>query len=155
MGDFFACSGRIRGGHAEQNDPQHVSAAAAAVAPGLIVMVVIYAAGGVSGAHINPAVTLGFALRRNFPWRRVPGYILVQLLGGVLAATLLRALFGPACQYGGTTPGPGISAGAGLVLEIVLTIGVVNTILATASGGRNIGPNAAIAVVGYIALAGL
>ena len=72
-----------------------------------------------------------------------------------MAATLLRALFGPACQYGGTTPGPGISAGAGLVLEIVLTIGVVNTILATASGGRNIGPNAAIAVGGYIALAGL
>ena len=138
-----------------KTDPQHVSSAAAAVAPGLIVMVVIYVAGGVSGAHINPVVTLGFALRRNFPWRRVPGYMLVQLLGAILAATLLRALFGPACHYGDTTPGPGISAGAALVLEMVLTTGLVNTILATASGGRNIGPNAAIAVGGYIALAGL
>ena len=138
-----------------KTDPQHVSAAAAAVAPGMIVMVVIYVAGGVSGAHINPAVTLGFALRRNFPWRRVPGYILVQLLGAILAATLLRALFGQACHYGATTLGSGISPGAGVIVEIVLTTGLVNTILATASGGRNIGPNAAVAVGGYIALAGL
>ena len=66
----------------------------AAAAPGVMVMVAIYFMGAVSGAHINPAVTLAFALRRNFPWRRVPGYLGAQLLGAVLAAALLRALFG-------------------------------------------------------------
>ena len=63
------------------------------VAPGLMVMAIIYFMGTVSGAHLNPAVTLAFALRRNFPWSRVPGYIVAQLAGGVAAAELL-ALFG-------------------------------------------------------------
>jgi aquaporin Z len=65
-----------------------------AVAPGLMVMSVIYFMGTVSGAHLNPAVTLAFAVRRNFPWNRVPGYVLAQAVGGVLAALFLRAMFG-------------------------------------------------------------
>ncbi len=65
-----------------------------AVAPGLLVMAMIYAIGDVSGAHFNPAVTLAFALRRDFPWRLVPAYWAAELSGALLAATLLRLLFG-------------------------------------------------------------
>src|ERR1039457_2859826 len=70
-----------------------ISLAAAVVAPGLMVMAIILFMGAVSGAHLNPAVSLAFALRRDFPWRRVPGYILGQVVGGVLAALFLRNLY--------------------------------------------------------------
>lgn len=121
------------------------------VAPGLMVMAIIYFMGTVSGAHLNPAVTFAFAMRRNFPWRRVPGYVLAQVIGGVAAALFLRAMFGTIGALGATVPG----SGKALAMEVVLTAGLVNTILGTASGARNIGTNGAIAVGGYIALAGL
>lgn len=132
-----------------------VSVTAAAIAPGITVMAVIYFMGTVSGAHLNPAVTTAFALRRNFPWKRVPGYILAQCAGGTLAALFLFAMFGTAGNVGATVPGLGISAVRALAMEIVLSAGLVNTILGTASGARNIGTNGAIAIGGYIALAGL
>ncbi len=125
------------------------------VAPGLMVMATIYFMGMVSGAHLNPAVTLSFAARGNFPWSRVPGYVVAQLTGAMAAALLLRALFGTAGHLGATLPGPGISSGTALVVEMLLTLGLVSVILGTASGARNVGANAAIAVGGYIALAGL
>jgi len=127
----------------------------AVVAPGLMVMAIIYFMGMVSGAHLNPAVTLAFAVRRNFPWARVPGYIVGQILGGIGAALFLRMMFGTAGHLGATVPGAGISALQALAMEVLLTAGLVNTILGTAAGARNIGPNGAIAVGGYIALAGL
>ncbi len=126
-----------------------------AVAPGLMVVAIIYFMGAVSGAHLNPAVTLAFAVRRNFPWNRVPGYVLGQVAGGVLAALFLRVMFGPIGALGATVPGRGIGNGKALAMEVLLTTGLVNTILGTASGARNIGTNGAIAVGGYIALAGL
>ncbi|HWY60403.1 MAG TPA: aquaporin [Rhizomicrobium sp.] len=132
-----------------------VTPAMAVVAPALMVMAIIYFMGTVSGAHLNPAVTLAFAVRRNFPWDRVPGYILAQIAGGVLAAGFLRALFGVTGNLGATLPGVGISPLQALAMEVLLTTGLVNTILGTASGARNIGTNGAIAVGGYIALAGL
>ena len=124
------------------------------VAPGLVVMAIIYFMGTVSGAHLNPAVTLAFAVRRNFPWRRVPGYVLAQLFGAVTAAQFLHVLFGTVGGLGATLPGTDISNGTALAMEVVLA-GLVNTILGTASGARNIGSNGAITVGGYIALAGL
>jgi len=127
----------------------------AVVAPGLMVMAIIYFMGSVGGAHLNPAVTLAFAVRRNFPWRRVPGYIAAQIVGALLAATFLRLMFGDVAHLGATTPGPGVNAVQALVTEIVLTTGLVSTILGTASGARNIGSNGALAIGGYIALAGL
>jgi aquaporin Z len=125
------------------------------VAPGLMVMAIIYFMGMVSGAHLNPAVTLSFAARGNFPWSRVPGYVLAQLIGATTASLLLRALFGTVGHLGATLPGPGISSGKALVVETLLTLGLVSVILGTASGARNVGANAALAVGGYIALAGL
>jgi aquaporin Z len=125
------------------------------VAPGLMVMAIIYFMGTVSGAHLNPAVTLAFAVRRNFPWRRVPGYVLAQIVGSIAAALFLRQLFGTVGALGATVPGSGIASGTALAMEVVLTAGLVNTILGTAAGARNIGANGAIAVGGYIALAGL
>ncbi len=125
------------------------------VAPGLMVMAIIYFMGAVSGAHLNPAVTLAFAVRRNFPWQRVPGYVVGQVIGGIGAAGFLRAMFGTVGALGATLPGRGVTSGKALAMEVVLTAGLVNTILGTASGARNVGTNGAIAVGGYIALAGL
>jgi aquaporin Z len=127
----------------------------AVVAPGLMVMAIIYFMGAVSGAHLNPAVTLAFAMRRNFPWSRVPGYIVGQAIGAVAAAVFLRAMFGTVGSLGATVPGPHVSEGQALAIEVLLTAGLVNTILGTASGARNIGTDGAIAVGGYIAVAGL
>ncbi|MGB7126567.1 MAG: aquaporin [Methylovirgula sp.] len=125
------------------------------VAPGIMVMAVIYFMGAVSGAHLNPAVTLAFAARRNFPWSRVPGYIGAQIVGGILAASFLRAMFGTIGLLGATTPGQSVSDFKALIMEVLLTTGLAGTILGTASGARNIGSNGALAVGGYIALAGL
>jgi aquaporin Z len=125
------------------------------VAPGLMVMAIIYFMGAVGGAHLNPAVTLAFAVRRNFPWNRVPGYIVAQFVGGIAAACFLRAMFGTVGVLGATTPGPGIGDVRALSMEVLLTAGLVSTILGTASGARNIGSNGALAVGGYVALAGL
>lgn len=132
-----------------------LSLAMIVVAPGLMVMAIIYFMGAVSGAHLNPAVTLAFAVRRNFPWRRVPGYFASQLIGGLAAALFLRIMFGTAGILGATVPGPGIGSVKAMAMEAVLTAGLVNTILGTASGARNIGTNGALAVGAYIALAGL
>jgi len=125
------------------------------IAPGLMVMAIIYFMGAVSGAHLNPAVTFAFAARRNFPWSRVPGYIVAQIIGGIAAASFLRAMFGTIGLLGATTPGPGGSDFKALAMEVLLTTGLVSTILGTSSGARNIGSNGALAVGGYIALAGL
>jgi aquaporin Z len=154
-GTFFLVL--VAAGAGVVNEVSHgqVGRAAAVTAPGIMVLALIYTIGETSGAHLNPAVTVGFAARGHFPWRRVPGYLLAQVSGAVLAAGLLRSLFGDAGGLGGTAPGREIGAGTALVMEIVLTFGLVTVILGTASGARNVGHNAAIAVGGYVALAGL
>jgi len=132
-----------------------LSLAAQVAAPGLMVMAIILFMGATSGAHLNPAVSIAFAARRDFPWRRVPGYIAAQLVGGILAAVFLSWLYGHVGNLGATFPGPGITDLQALAMEIVLTLGLVSTILGTASRAQNIGPLAALAVGGYIILAGL
>ena len=125
------------------------------MAPGLTVMGIILSTGAISGAHLNPAVSLAFALRGDFPWKRVPGYIVLQLVGATLACLFLFAVFGNVEHLGATLPGPGYTDWQALLMEIVLTFGLVNVILGTASAAQNVGAIAALGVGGYIALAGL
>ena len=132
-----------------------ISLAAAVVAPGLMVMAIILFMGAVSGAHLNPAVSLAFAMRRDFPWKRVPGYILVQLIGAALACLFLDAVFGDVQHLGATLPGAGYADWQALLMEIALTATLVSVILGTASSAQNVGAIAALGVGGYIALAGL
>lgn len=127
--------------------------AALVFAPALLVMAMIYSVGPISGAHFNPAVSLAFALRRDFPWSRVPGYWVAQFVGAVLAALALRAMFGTAGHLGATLPAHGeINS---LVMEFLLSFFLVTVILATAANFKIVGHNAAIAVSATIALDGL
>jgi aquaporin Z len=132
-----------------------ISLAAAVVAPGLMVTAIILFMGAISGAHLNPAVSLAFALRGDFPWRRVPGYVVIQLAGAALACLFLRWVFGNVEHLGATLPGPGYRNWQALLMEIVLTALLVSVILGTASAAQNVGAIAALGVGGYIALAGL
>ena len=125
------------------------------VAPALMVAAIILFMGTVSGAHLNPAVSVAFAARGDFPWKRVPAYIAAQFIGAALATLLLWALIGKQGSAGLTLPGHGISTGIALVWEMVLTAGLVSVILGTASGAQQIGAFAALGVGSYIALAGL
>lgn len=126
---------------------------AQALAPGLVVAAMIYAIGAVSGAHINPAVTLAFVARGDFPWQRAFLYWIAQLLGATLAAALLQRLLGSVADLGATAPHG--SAAASLVVEIVLSFSLVVVILGTATQHRVVGPNAAIAVGGIIVACGV
>jgi len=130
-----------------------VSLVAHYVAGGLIVGAMIYTLGGTSGAHFNPVVTLAFALRRDFPWRRVPGYWIAQLLGAVLAALLLRLLFGTVEHLGATLPHGG--AAVSCIVEVLLTFLLVTVILGVTSKAELVGNNVAIAVSSTIILCGL
>ena len=103
----------------------------------------------------NPAVSFAFALRGDFPWSRVPGYIVAQVIGAVGAAVALQLLVDVSATNGGSYPGAHTSTTAALFTEMLLTFGLVSVILGTASGAQNVGLFAALGVAGYITLAGL
>lgn len=124
-------------------------------APALTVLAVILFMGAVSGAHLNPIVSVAFALRNDFQWRRVPGYVLAQSVGAVLAALLLRATFGDVAHLGATLPGNDFGVWQAFVIEVVVSTGLVSTILGTASSAQNVGALSAVGVGAYVALAGL
>ena len=100
LGTFFLVLVAAGGGMMSQAFPNTISRGAAVAAPGLMVMAIILFMGKVSGAHLNPAVSLAFSLRGDFPWRRVPGYIVVQLAGATLAALFLQAVVGVSATFG-------------------------------------------------------
>lgn len=125
------------------------------VAPALIVLALIYTLGDVSGAHLNPAVTLAFTLRRDFPVRSVPGYWLAQLVGASLAALFLRLTFGNVAALGATLPSHQLGPVPAVIMECVLTAMLVLVILSTAHHHRIVGHNAAFAVSATIACTGL
>ena len=156
LGTFFLVLVAVGGGMVNARfGGDAVPFGALVVAPALMVAAVILFMGTVSGAHLNPAVSVAFALRGDFPWKRVPAYIVAQLLGAILATLLLWSLIGKQGSAGLTLPGAGISTTTAMLWEMVLTTGLVSVILGTASGAQQIGPLAAIGVGSYIALAGL
>jgi aquaporin NIP len=120
---------------------------------GLMVLSLIYALGDVSGAHLNPAVTLGFCLARRFPLRQVVPYILSQSIGALLASALLRLLFPTHANLGATVPaGPALQS---FVLEIVLTLVLMFVILSVSTGAKEKGLMAGVAVGSVIGLEAL
>ena len=125
-----------------------------AAAFGLVVAAMIFAVGHLSGAHLNPAVTAGFAAGRHFPRREVAPYWAAQILGALLASLALRALFGTAGGLGATHPAHVGRVGA-LILEAGLTAVLIVVILAVATDTRAVGSLAALAVGGTIALEAL
>ena len=155
IGTFFLVLVAAGGGMMGQAFPNTISRTAAVVAPGLMVLAIILAMGKISGAHLNPAVSIAFALRRDFPWWRVPGYVVVQLGGAALAAWFLQAVVHVSAVYGSNYPAAHFSAGDAFWMEAVLTFGLVTVILGTASGAQNVGIIGALGVGAYIALAGL
>jgi MIP family channel proteins len=120
---------------------------------GLAIMVMVYATGHLSGAHINPAVTVAFGAVRHFPVRDALAYIPAQLAGATAAAVLLGLVWtGKPAELGATHPGEGIGAGAALTYEIALTAILMFVIMAVATDTRAVGAAAAIAIGGTVAL---
>jgi aquaporin Z len=155
LGTFFLVLVGAGGAVVAAKSHGAISRNGAVTAPGLMVMAIILFMGAVSGAHLNPAVTLAFAARGDFPWRRVPGYMLLQLVGATVACLFLWAVLGKVGALGATEPGAGIHAWQAMLIELVLTVGLVSVILGTASSAQNVGALSALAVGGYIILAGL
>jgi aquaporin Z len=154
-GTFLLVIVAAGGGMMGQAFPNTITRTAAVVAPGLMVMGIIMFMGKVSGAHLNPAVSVAFSLRGDFPWRRVPGYVVVQLVGATLAALFLRGVIEVSASYGSNYPAHGYGGWQAYLMEALLTMGLVSVILGTASGAQNIGIFGSIGVGSYIALAGL
>ncbi|WP_026753384.1 MIP/aquaporin family protein [Sediminibacter sp. Hel_I_10] len=123
-----------------------------AITWGLIVMSMIYAFGEISGAHFNPAVTIGFAYAKKFPWKEVPKYIVAQAIGAILACLLLWFLFPQSETLGATIPAEGFAPYRAFVLELILTFFLMVTIINVSTGSKEIGTMAAIAVGGLILL---
>jgi aquaporin NIP len=117
---------------------------------GLVIMVMIYAVGHISGAHFNAAVTFAFALGRHFPWSRAVGYWLAQFAGAVTAAAILRGSLGNIAHVGATLPSG--SQGQSFLWELVMSFFLMFVIMAVATDTRAVGEAAAIAIGGTIGL---
>jgi len=127
-----------------KDNTSHISQLGQSVAGGLIVTVMIYAVGHISGAHMNPAVTLAFATYRHFPWIQVPFYWAAQLTGGLSGAFVLRVVIHPIIDLGTTTP-----SGAdwrALLMEIIVTFNMILVTFAVATDTKAVGELAGLAV---------
>jgi MIP family channel proteins len=118
---------------------------------GLVVMAMVFATGHLSGAHLNPAVTVAFALTRHFPARDVGAYVLAQVFGAAAAALCLLAVWPSAPADLGATV-PSIGAGGALLYEVLLTAILMFVITAVATDVRAVGSGAALAIGGAVAL---
>jgi len=120
---------------------------------GLVIMVMIYAVGHISGAHFNPAVTIAFSAMGRFPWRQAPGYVAAQTLAALVAAGLLRGALGDVASLGATQPTGGLMAA--VIVEFVLSFFLMFVIFAVATDSRAEGQMAGMAIGGTVALAAL
>ena len=129
-----------------------ISHVGVAITWGLIVMAMIYAFGEISGAHFNPAVTIGFAFAKKFAWTQVPKYIIAQAIGAIFAVFLLWFLFPESQFLGETTPANGFLPYKAAILEFLLTFFLMVVIINVSTGSKEVGTMAAIAVGGVILL---
>jgi aquaporin NIP len=135
----------------EASDPGTLGTVGVALVFGLIVMAMVYATGHLSGAHLNPAVTLAFTLTRHFPRSDAVAYVAAQALGALLASLLLVAIWpSQPAALGATLPSVGV--GSALVYEVVLTAFLMFVIMAVATDTRAVGAAAAIAIGGTVGL---
>jgi len=120
---------------------------------GFIVIAMIYAFGDISGAHLNPAVSIAFAVAKKFPWKEVPKYSVAQVGGALLASALLWVIFPESKIYGATIPT--IDAWRAFVMEVVLTFILMLTIINVSTGSKEVGVVAGIAIGGVVMLEAL
>ena len=147
FGLVFAGTGAIVIDAATHGSITHVGVA---LTFGLIVMTMIYTFGDISGAHLNPAVSIAFAVARRFAWQELPGYIVVQIAGAFAASALLKYLFPSDATLGATIPAG--SASQSFVLELVLTFLLMLVILSVSTGAKEKGITAGIAIGAIIGL---
>src|SRR4029079_10221791 len=122
-GTFLLVLVAAGGGMMSQAFPNTISRSAAVVAPGLMVLGIILFMGKVSGAHLNPAVSIAFWLRRDFPARRVVGYVFIQRIGATLAALFLHGVIDVSAKFGSNYVASGYTNGEAYLMEAVLTLG--------------------------------
>ena len=128
-----------------------ISHVGVAITWGLIVVAMIYTFGETSGAHFNPAVTIGFAVAKKFKWKAVPLYILFQICGAFLAIGMLWILFPQSKSYGHTYPADGFAPYQAFILELLLTFFLMLTIIKIVSGSKINTPVSGI-VIGFVIL---
>ncbi|MGQ9727326.1 MAG: MIP/aquaporin family protein [Candidatus Fervidibacter sp.] len=132
---FIGCGSII----ADEITKGKVTPVGISLAFGLTVMTMVYATGHISGAHFNPAVTLGFAVAGRFPWRYVPNYLLAEFGGALLASFLHWALLSGHAynvNFGATILGEGVTFGQGFIMEVILTFFLMFVIMAVATDKR-------------------
>jgi MIP family channel proteins len=135
----------------EAEHPGSLGTVGIALVFGLIVMAMVYATGHLSGAHLNPAVTVAFSLTRHFPAREAVAYVIAQVAGALLAAALLSAVWPSNPAHLGATL-PSVGTGSALIYEAVLTALLMFVIMAVATDTRAVGAGAAIAIGGTVGL---
>jgi aquaporin NIP len=136
---------------AEAEHPGALGAVGIALVFGLVITAMIYATGHLSGAHLNPAVTIAFLVTRHLPRSEALAYIVAQLIGALIAAAALAAIWpSQPAQLGATLPSVG--AGSALVYEVVMTAFLMFVIMAVATDTRAVGAAAAIAIGATVGL---
>ena len=144
---FAGCGAIVANAHSHGG----LGAVGIALVFGLVIMVMVYATGHLSGAHINPAVTVAFTVTRHFPPRDAVIYVVAQLAGATAGALLLLAVWtGQPADLGATLPSVG--TGSALLYETVLTAFLMFVIMAVATDTRAVGAAAAIAIGGTVGL---
>ncbi|PJF48367.1 MAG: hypothetical protein D6709_11365 [Chloroflexi bacterium] len=157
IGTFFVVFGACGAVISDRASNGAVTLLGIALTPGLVVLAMVYALGPISAAHFNPAVTLGFAVARRFPWRYVPAYLLAQAAGALMASLLHQLLFGRdvalAASFGAHIPAPWVSVPAAFGFEFIYGFLLMFVIIAVATDRRIAAPIPGLAIGLTVALA--